>query len=185
VGTVPLAAYHAPTAPPSELKADFPARKTGFVIPSTNTTLPPLPESHLYPNLRKDKRFTANPSLPCSYILQRVRNSIYFFQPHRLTRRRCASLGTFASTENRNTFTAWLIVSRRNIRCIILRNKERKREKLIIVRSGIAERHVYISLSLFSCFVLFHHVKVALRTKYLMPNILFLLISMFSTVTNF
>jgi len=55
VGTVPLAAYHAPTAPSPESEGDFPAMKTGFVVPSTDTTLPPLPESHLYPNLRKDR----------------------------------------------------------------------------------------------------------------------------------
>jgi len=55
VGTVPLAVYHAPSAPPARMDGDYSMKppEAGFVIPSTNTALPPLPESHLYPNLRK------------------------------------------------------------------------------------------------------------------------------------
>jgi len=55
VGTVPLAVYHAPSAPPVGMAGDYSMKppEAGFVIPSTNTALPPLPESHLYPNLRK------------------------------------------------------------------------------------------------------------------------------------
>jgi len=54
VGTVPLAIYHIPTAPPAEMDDDSAKPlEAGFVMPSTNTALPPLPESHLYPNLRK------------------------------------------------------------------------------------------------------------------------------------
>lgn len=51
VGTIPLATYHAPSAPPDGDYSKSP--EAGFVIPSTNTALPPLPESNLYPNLRK------------------------------------------------------------------------------------------------------------------------------------
>ncbi|EZA48004.1 arrestin domain-containing protein 17 isoform X1 [Ooceraea biroi] len=54
VGTVPLAAYHAPTAPPPQVDGGYPATKppeAGFVVPSADTALPPIPESHLYPNL--------------------------------------------------------------------------------------------------------------------------------------
>ncbi|KYQ55050.1 Arrestin domain-containing protein 3 [Trachymyrmex zeteki] len=53
VGTVPLAVYHVPSAPPAGMDGDYSAKppEAGFVIPSTNTALPPLPESHLYPNL--------------------------------------------------------------------------------------------------------------------------------------
>lgn len=51
VGTVPLAVYHAPSAPPMDGERKAP--EVGFVIPSANTALPPLPESNLYPNLRK------------------------------------------------------------------------------------------------------------------------------------
>ncbi|XP_012225775.1 arrestin domain-containing protein 17 isoform X2 [Linepithema humile] len=48
VGTVPLATYHAPTAPPAETEGDSPTKPpaAGFVIPSTNMTLP-LPEATL------------------------------------------------------------------------------------------------------------------------------------------
>lgn len=55
MGTVPLAVYHVPSAPPAGMDGDYSAKppEAGFVIPSTNTALPPLPESHLYPNLRK------------------------------------------------------------------------------------------------------------------------------------
>ncbi|XP_011696571.1 PREDICTED: arrestin domain-containing protein 2 isoform X2 [Wasmannia auropunctata] len=56
VGTVPLAVYHVPSAPPAAMDGDYSTKppEAGFVIPSTNTaTLLPLPESHLYPNLRK------------------------------------------------------------------------------------------------------------------------------------
>lgn len=49
VGTVPLAVYHAPSAPPMDGERKAP--EVGFVIPSANTALPPLPESNLYPNL--------------------------------------------------------------------------------------------------------------------------------------
>lgn len=52
VGTIPLAAYHGPTAPVDE--SDSPVTKSsevGFVVPSVNATLPPMSESHLYPNL--------------------------------------------------------------------------------------------------------------------------------------
>ncbi|KYN02385.1 PREDICTED: arrestin domain-containing protein 17 [Cyphomyrmex costatus] len=53
VGTVPLVVYHVPSAPPAGMDGDYPTTppKAGFVIPSTNTALPPIPESHLYPNL--------------------------------------------------------------------------------------------------------------------------------------
>lgn len=62
VGTIPLATYHrAPTAPSAdEMEGDRAATKppgeAGFVVPSANATPPqlPMPESHLYPNLRKD-----------------------------------------------------------------------------------------------------------------------------------
>jgi len=53
VGTVPLAIYHIPSAPPAEMDDSAKPLEAGFVMPSTNTALPPLPESHLYPNLRK------------------------------------------------------------------------------------------------------------------------------------
>lgn len=55
MGTIPLALYHAPSAPPIETDGDNSTKpaETGFVIPSANTALPPLPESNLYPNLRK------------------------------------------------------------------------------------------------------------------------------------
>jgi len=55
VGTVPLAAYHAPNAPPAEMDGDYPTKppEAGFVIPSANMALPPPPESNLYPTLRK------------------------------------------------------------------------------------------------------------------------------------
>ncbi|KYN43112.1 Arrestin domain-containing protein 3 [Trachymyrmex septentrionalis] len=52
VGTVPLAVYHVPSAPPAEMDGDSAkSPEVGFVMPSTNTALPLLPESHLYPNL--------------------------------------------------------------------------------------------------------------------------------------
>ncbi|XP_011140067.1 arrestin domain-containing protein 17 isoform X2 [Harpegnathos saltator] len=55
VGTVPLAAYHTPSAPPAAdvAAADAPTKPpaAGFVVPSANKALPPLPESQLYPNL--------------------------------------------------------------------------------------------------------------------------------------
>lgn len=53
VGTIPLATYHAPSAPPVETDGDYSMKspEAGFVVPSANTTLPPLPESNLYPNL--------------------------------------------------------------------------------------------------------------------------------------
>ncbi|XP_029160939.1 arrestin domain-containing protein 17 [Nylanderia fulva] len=53
VGTIPLATYHAPSAPPNEINGDFSTKppEAGFVIPSANTALPPLPESNLYPTL--------------------------------------------------------------------------------------------------------------------------------------
>ncbi|XP_014476867.1 PREDICTED: arrestin domain-containing protein 3 [Dinoponera quadriceps] len=52
VGTVPLAVYHAPSAPPAA-DTDYPTKppEAGFVIPSANNAMPPLPESQLYPNL--------------------------------------------------------------------------------------------------------------------------------------
>lgn len=55
VGTIPLATYHTPSAPPVETDGDYSTKppEAGFVVPSANTTLPPLPESNLYPNLRK------------------------------------------------------------------------------------------------------------------------------------
>lgn len=54
VGTIPLAVYHAPSAPPPDMAGDYPTKPpVGFVVPSANTALPPLPEPHLYPNLRK------------------------------------------------------------------------------------------------------------------------------------
>jgi len=56
VGTVPLSIYHAPSAPAAGMDGDYTERKppvVGFVIPSANTALPPLPESNLYPNLCK------------------------------------------------------------------------------------------------------------------------------------
>ncbi|XP_011169897.1 arrestin domain-containing protein 17 [Solenopsis invicta] len=53
VGTVPLAVYHAPSAPPAGMDGDYSMKPpaAGFVIPSTNAALPPLPDAHLYPNL--------------------------------------------------------------------------------------------------------------------------------------
>ncbi|XP_011861149.1 PREDICTED: arrestin domain-containing protein 2 [Vollenhovia emeryi] len=54
VGTVPLTVYHTPSAPPAGMDGDYAERKppaVGFVIPSANTALLPLPESNLYPNL--------------------------------------------------------------------------------------------------------------------------------------
>ncbi|XP_020282949.1 arrestin domain-containing protein 17 [Pseudomyrmex gracilis] len=52
VGTIPLAVYHAPSAPPPDMAGDYPTKSpVGFVVPSANTALPPLPESHFYPNL--------------------------------------------------------------------------------------------------------------------------------------
>lgn len=55
VGTIPLATYHTPSAPPVETDGDYSMKppEAGFVIPSANTALPPLPASNLYPNLRK------------------------------------------------------------------------------------------------------------------------------------
>lgn len=56
MGTVPLSVYHAPSAPVVRMDGDYAERKppaAGFVIPSANTALPPLPESNLYPNLCK------------------------------------------------------------------------------------------------------------------------------------
>ncbi|XP_032663974.1 arrestin domain-containing protein 17 isoform X2 [Odontomachus brunneus] len=54
VGTVPLAVYHTPSAPPAtDMDGDYPTKppEAGFVIPSANNAVPPLPESQLYPNL--------------------------------------------------------------------------------------------------------------------------------------
>ncbi|XP_071567178.1 arrestin domain-containing protein 17 isoform X2 [Temnothorax nylanderi] len=54
VGTVPLSVHHAPSAPPAGIDGDYTEQRppvVGFVIPSANTALPPLPESNLYPNL--------------------------------------------------------------------------------------------------------------------------------------
>ncbi|KAL0128008.1 hypothetical protein PUN28_003330 [Cardiocondyla obscurior] len=53
VGTVPLSIY-VPSAPPAGLDGDYAEQKSpavGFVMPSANIALPPLPESNLYPNL--------------------------------------------------------------------------------------------------------------------------------------
>ncbi|XP_011646855.1 arrestin domain-containing protein 17 [Pogonomyrmex barbatus] len=51
VGTIPLTIYHVPSAPPVGMDGESMKPQVGFVIPSANTALPPLPESHLYPNL--------------------------------------------------------------------------------------------------------------------------------------
>ncbi|KAL6258963.1 hypothetical protein P5V15_008888 [Pogonomyrmex californicus] len=51
VGTIPLTIYHVPSAPHVGMDGESMKPQVGFVIPSANTALPPLPESHLYPNL--------------------------------------------------------------------------------------------------------------------------------------